>query len=313
MLKFIKKIPIAICGLALALAGLGNLLSSHGVIIKSLCGSLSGLILLLVLGRFLLDKKAFMEELNNPIGLGLFPSFSMALVLLSTYIRPYGQLSIFFWYGGLFIHLGILLIFIKKYVLNFKLENVFPSYFVVFVGHVVLSLSASSMNRPLIGEISFYLGLTSYIIILPLLTYRLRKIKILKEGIRPTLAIFTAPMSLLLAAYLSSFKSINTNLIFVMVSICLLSYIFVCIKMFDLLKLKFYPSFAAFTFPFVISGLAFKLASNYLSLLGYNYLKPLALISQGLAVFIVIYVFFSYIKFLFVKEEKEVLLSNTTN
>jgi len=313
MLKFIKKIPIAICGLALALAGLGNLLSSHGVIIKSLCGSLSGLILLLVLGRFLLDKKAFMEELNNPIGLGLFPSFSMALVLLSTYIRPYGQLSIFFWYGGLFIHLGILLIFIKKYVLNFKLENVFPSYFVVFVGHVVLSLSASSMNRPLIGEISFYLGLTSYIIILPLLTYRLRKIKILKEGIRPTLAIFTAPMSLLLAAYLSSFKSINTNLIFVMVSICLLSYIFVCIKMFDLLKLKFYPSFAAFTFPFVISGLAFKLTSNYLSLLGYNYLKPLALISQGLAVFIVIYVFFSYIKFLFVKEEKEVLLSNTTN
>lgn len=313
MLKFIKKIPIAICGLALALAGLGNLLSSHGVIIKSLCGSLSGLILLLVLGRFLLDKKAFMEELNNPIGLGLFPSFSMALVLLSTYIRPYGQLSIFFWYGGLFIHLGILLIFIKKYVLNFKLENVFPSYFVVFVGHVVLSLSASSMNRPLIGEISFYLGLTSYIIILPLLTYRLRKIKILKEGIRPTLAIFTAPMSLLLAAYLSSFKSINTNLVFVMVSICLLSYIFVCIKMFDLLKLKFYPSFAAFTFPFVISGLAFKLASNYLSLIGYNYLKPLALISQGLAVFIVIYVFFSYIKFLFVKEEKEVLLSNTTN
>ena len=73
-------------------------------------------------------------------------------------------------------------------------------------------------------------------------------------------------------------------------------YIFALAKFIEYRNLEFYPSFAAFTFPFVISGLATK---GVMSKTGFNIiLNNVLSIETVIATAIVVYVTIKYIKFL---------------
>jgi exfoliative toxin A/B len=68
-----------------------------------------------------------------------------------------------------------------------------------------------------------------------------------------------------------------------------------------MLKLKFYPSYSAFTFPMAISAIAMKKTYGYLSTLGTNIngLNYLVKFQEILTVIIVLYVLIKYIQFIF--------------
>ena len=117
------------------------------------------------------------------------------------------------------------------------------------------------------------------------------------EPLRLTIAIFTAPMSLCIVGYFSSFERRNETLVYIMLAIAVISYIYVSIKMLYMLNVKFYPTYAAFTFPYVISATAFRLGNAFLAERGIGFFAPVAQISLWLAVAIVAYVFVHYIKF----------------
>jgi len=72
-----------------------------------------------------------------------------------------------------------------------------------------------------------------------------------------------------------------------------------------LLKLKFYPSYSAFTFPLVISGISLKLTNGFLANTGNTiaFLKYLIKFEELIAVAMVLYVLFRYVKFLFSNKE----------
>jgi len=87
-MKFIKSIPMAICGLSLALAALGNLLLPlpHGQIIRYICGVLSLAVLIIFALKVFLDSPRAKEELKTPVPLSVLPTATMAIMLLSVYI-----------------------------------------------------------------------------------------------------------------------------------------------------------------------------------------------------------------------------------
>ena len=72
-----------------------------------------------------------------------------------------------------------------------------------------------------------------------------------------------------------------------------------------LLKSKFYPSFSAFTFPFVISGIAMKLTNGYLIKAGKGFpvLAYIVKFEEILAMVMVFYILARYISFLTAKDE----------
>ena len=72
-------------------------------------------------------------------------------------------------------------------------------------------------------------------------------------------------------------------------------YIFALYKLISYRNLDFYPSFAAFTFPFVISALATK---GIINTLGLNYLNPILSIQTVIATVLVVYVLYRYVEFL---------------
>lgn len=297
-MKFIRSVPIALCGLALALAALGNLLLPHGMALRYACGILSAMILILVILKIFLDFPHAREELKTPIPLSVLPTATMTLMLLSVYLRPYlGNGVTYLWYATVIVHLWIMMLFFKQFILSFKLGNVFPPWFIAFVGVVTASVTAPAMGAQVIGQAAFFVGFSLYFVALALVIYRMINVKLFPEPAKPTIAIFTAPMSLCIVGYFASFEQRNVTLIYIMLTIAVISYLYTSVKMISLLKIKFYPSYAAFTFPYVISALAFRVGNVFLQGRGIYFLAPIALISEWIAITMVLYVLGHYIRF----------------
>jgi len=303
-MKFIKSIPMATCGLSLAFVGLGNLLFPlpHGHIIRYICGVLSLGVLVIFALKLFLDSAHSKEELKNPLPLSVLPTTTMSIMLLSSYIQPYiGYFAVVIWYAAIVVQFCIILIFVKRFVLGFKLATVFPTWFVVGVGVAAPSLTASAMGAPAVGQVAFYAGFAFYFVILPLIVIRLNKVKVFPEPARNTLVVFTAPMSILVVGYFNSFAPhghINEMLVYIMLVIAAISYLYVSVMMFFLLRVKFYPTYAAFTFPYVISAIAFRQGADFLvPRHGLDFLITIADITMWIAVAIVVFVLQHYIRY----------------
>jgi exfoliative toxin A/B len=301
-MKFVKSIPMAICGLSLALAALGNLLGQNNQPeLRGICGILSAAVLILFLLKLVFHFPHAGAELKTPIPLSVLPTSTMALMLLSVYVKDYlnENVALVLWYASVALHVFIMLLFVKRFIIGFKLGTVFPSWFITFVGIVIASVTAPAMNARIIGQITFYIGFSLYFIALVLVVWRMLKVKLFPEPARPTIAIYTAPMSLCIVGYFQSFlpEQRNAALIYVMLGIAVISYLYVSVMMLSLLKIKFYPTYAAFTFPYVISALAFRVGNNFLSAQGYGFLAPLTLISFWIAIVAVLFVVIHYIRY----------------
>ena len=147
-MNIIKNLPLAITGLILAILSLGKIFSDF----KSIFLIIGSIWIFLVLLKLILYFDTFINELNTLITLSTFGTFSMALMLFSTYLKglflPLSQSVAFgIWVLGIIIHLSILIIFTKKYVLdNFDIENVFATWWIVYIGLTMASISAPVHN-----------------------------------------------------------------------------------------------------------------------------------------------------------------------
>lgn len=299
-MSFIKKLPVPICGLALGFAILGNLLASYENIYRYFCGILSFILLVLFTIKVITDVSSFKKELENPVAFSVLPTYSMALVLLSAYIKPFvSYFATCLWVFSLILHFIIVIGFIKAFVLKFNIKTVFPSWFIPFVGFVVGSVTSPAFGQKGIGQALFYFGFLLYLILLPIVLYRVIKIKQIPEAALPTLTIFCAPISLCLVGYLSAFDKKNEILISIMLILCVVSYLLVLYSMTKTLRSRFYPSYSAFTFPMVISAVAFKTSSAYLEQGYNNILTILSRFAFSVAVGVVLYVFIKYCIYLF--------------
>lgn len=289
-MKHIQKIPLALSAVSLSLAALGNLLRSYGEGIRTACGILSGALLLLYLLRVIFDAAHVREELKNPVAFSILPTATMALMLLCAYVKPYVSFAEIVWYAAAALQVVIMLLFAKRFVLGFAPQTVFPSWFIVGAGIAVASVTSPAMGARPVGQIAFYVGLALYILLLPIVIHRMVKLKPLPEPARPTIAIFTAPMSLCLAGYLAAFEQPSRPLVLAMLAVAALSYLYVTVQMFSLLRLPFYPTYAAFTFPYVISAVAFKSANAFLTNGGGPSFAAVVTVCEWLSVCVVAYV-----------------------
>lgn len=302
----IKKLPIPIVGLMLGLAATGNLVLSYGDTYRNIFGCLSAILLLLVLIKIVMYPKEVKESLDNPVVASVFPTLSMGIMLLATYLKPYaGALAFGMWIIGLILHILLMIIFSKNYLVNFNIKKVFPSWFIVYVGIVVSSITSPAFNMTGVGQIAFWFGFISYLVLFPIVLYRVLKVKNIPEPALPTIVIFSAPASLCLTGYMNAFQEKNMAIVYLLLALSQATYIYILLTLPKLLKLKFYPSYSAFTFPLVISGIALKVTNGFLINAGHTIelLKYLVKLEEVVAVVMVLYVLFRYIGFLFSKEK----------
>lgn len=297
-MNLIKNIPIPIAGLILALVSLGNLLNDIHPYLKYLFGTIGLIFLVLLLLKVILYPKIIKDDLKNPIILSSSGTFSMSLMVLSTYLIPIIPLLGYgVWIIGIVLHLLLIIYFTYHFVIhNFNISNVYPTWWIVYVGITMAAITSHAHNVEEIGFIFFIIGFISMILTLPLVIYRYLKNKNIPEMNKPLICIFTAVLSIIIVGYLNSAQNPSQNFVLALYGISCIFYLFSLYKFISYRHLDFYPTFAAFTFPFVISALSTKET--------YSLIKPNIILANVLsletviAIAIVCYVLLRYLKFL---------------
>lgn len=302
MKKIIQKVPVPLCGVMLGFAALGNLLQSYGEGIRYVCGIIAALLLVLILLKLVMFPDMIKEDLQNPIMASVSATFPMALMLLSTYVKPWiGAVAKYIWLFAIILHLILIIYFTIKFIIKLQIPKVFASYFIVYVGIVVAAVTAPAFEAISIGTAAFWFGFATLLLLLVLVTIRYIKFKQIPEPAQPLICIYAAPTSLCVAGYVQSITPKSKGFLLTMLVLASILYVFALIKAIGYLKLKFYPSFAAFTFPFVISAIATKQTMACLANMKQPmpFLQYIVLIETIIAVIFVIYTFIRYMQFLF--------------
>lgn len=302
MKDMIKKVPIPFCGVMLGFAALGNLLQSYGEGIRSVCGIMAAFILILVLLKLIMFPQMIKEDMKNPIMASVSGTFSMALMLLSTYVKPYiGAAAKYIWFFAITLHIVLIVYFTVKFVVKLDLTKVFASYYIVYVGIAVAAVTAPAYEQLAVGTVAFWFGFVTLIALLILVTIRYVKCPNVPEPAQPLFCIYAAPTSLCIAGYVQSVTPKSRTFLLAMLAVATVIYVIALVKAIGYLKLKFYPSYAAFTFPFVITAIATKQTMACLVKMEQPLpiLKPVVLVETIIAAVLVIYTFIRFMGFVF--------------
>jgi Tellurite resistance protein and related permeases len=305
-MNLIKRIPLTIYGVMVALASLGNLLANYGDPIKYLCGVIAVFILISLILRLVLAFNDTKNDLQNPIVRSISPTFSMSIMILCTYLKPFATNAAYIiWIGAIVLYFITILYFIAKFVLHFNIKTVFPSWFAVSAGGVVASVTCGAFKAQLLGQVIFYLGFGASLILFPIVVYRMFKVKEVAEPARPTYYIFAAPFNLCLAGYISAFSpKLNMVMFYILFTLALITLIPCLISLPFLMKREFYPSYAGFAFTTAISGVGMKAANGVLSKAMGGPVPVMGIFvnfMELMALFAVSYAFIRYLVFIFSK------------
>lgn len=258
MKHMIKQVPIPTAGVMLGLCALGNLLQSYSETVRLICGASAAFLGIFLLLKFFVHPGQIREDYENPILASVSATIFMSVMQLCTYAYPYiGQTAMFIWFAAVAGHIFLMGWYTKKFILRFKLSEIFPTCYITYVGIVVATLTSPTFGMETLGRVLLVFGLAAYVVMFVVITYRYIKIEV-HEAAKPLFCIYTAPMSLCLAGYLVVVDEKSWIFTLVLEIIAQSLFLFVLLKLPKLLKLPFYPSYAAFTFPFVITAFALK-------------------------------------------------------
>lgn len=302
MKDIIKRVPIPLCGVMLGLAALGNLLQSYSEGIRYVCGILAGILLILIILKLILFGGAVKEDMKNPIMASVSGTFSMALMLLSTYVKPLiGPAAYYIWLLAIALHIVLIIYFTVRFIVKLQMPKVFASYYIVYVGIAVAAITAPAYEKTGIGSAAFWFGFISLIVLLILVTIRYVKYTEIPDPAKPLICIYAAPTSLCIAGYVQSVTPKSYGMLLAMFVLASILYVFALIKAVSYLRLPFFPSYASFTFPFVISAIASKQTMACLANMEHPIpaLQYVVLIETVIAAVFVLYTLVRFLQFLF--------------
>ena len=305
--EFIKKVPIPICGLALGLASLDRFLliwDRSEFYTFSIFALISFLIAALFTLRIIFDPKGVAKDTENPALFAVLPTYTMTLMLLSAHAEKHiggiiGSIGFAVWIGAVIASFVFMFFFVKRFFLKLSVEKMLPSWIIIFVGYVVASSTSPVFGMQTLGQLLFWSGFVCYLTLLPLLVYRTVFVRNIPEAFVPTVAIFAAPVNLCAVGCLAAYDMAPPEIVIALLAVLgAISYVAVIGYLPIMLNRKFYPSYAALTFPLVISAVAFYNLGIY-----YGISSDLFTILQAATVVIadvvVVYVLIRYLMFLY--------------
>lgn len=296
MKVFLKKTPLALSSLVLALFSLSNQISQLTLIAQGIW-LIAVLGFILILGRLIFGFEHVREDLRNPVIASAFPSFFMAAFLFAGRL-PLDQTGLSVtWIGLLELYIAYIVFFSLRFLRPLALDQVYPSWFVVYVGPAIsLATVPDSIPNSIKGLILGLTGLAT-LVLFPLILWRMRQIAIPKLY-QPILAILAAPLALLITSSIKSNQRPETMLLVGLLVFSQVFFFFALGLFAKLVKNGFIPLFAAFSFPLVNSANAFKAATTSLKLM--NPMTHLIYLAELLPVLaIMVYLLYHFLKLLY--------------
>lgn len=297
-MNVIEKLPIPISGLAIASLSLGNLLQDIHPYLRCLFGLIGAIILILIVLKVVIYPQMIKDDFKNPVIVSSSGTFSMSLMLLSTYLIPFtSSIAYMLWIIGIVLHILLIIYFTYHFIIrNFDISTVYPSWWIVFVGITMGAITAGTHGIGKIDFILFMIGFAGMLISTPLVIYREFIYRQIPDMNKPLTCIFTALFSILIVGYLNSAQIISNEFTITLYIMACIFYLFALYKLISCRNLEFYPSFSAFTFPFVISALATK--GILTTIIENAFLNDILFIETAIATVLVVFVMIKYVEFL---------------
>ncbi len=271
--RYLRTVAIPKAGLSLAILTLGNLLvnilsdnpwfypleQQWIITLQWIFALTASYFFAPVVLKFLLHWRLVLEkDFNHPLVCPVSATIWMTLLQFSNYIAAGGEsfitVGLLVWVFALVCDVALMLWISWCFILRgFQLSQVFPTWFVGFVGIAVAAATSQVFDLQSLGLPIFWVSFVCYLCMLVVICVRLLRYP-LPQAAKPTVAIFAAPLSLLLVAYTTCVEVPNPYFVLGLLVLGQVFYLAVLLRLPQLLRLPFMPSFAAFTFPLVISA-----------------------------------------------------------
>ena len=271
-----KKLPLVFSGCLLGLAGAGNLIADTWPVLSHLF-SLTGLVLwIFFLLLHLRNWSETKRELTKPPLLSGMATFPMAGMIFSTYVlRLVPSLPILaqlLWWFSFILDLALIAYFSRRFVGVEERASATPSWTVLYVGIAVAALTYPVVGLIQIAYLTVTFGFLATCFLYPLIYSDLEK-KPLPPALLGQEGIYCAPFSLLLAALVRiGGLALPTWALLLLMLVSQSFFIFVLIRLPNILKQGFQPAFSALTFPTIITATSLKMAQGILKLPFLDYL-----------------------------------------
>lgn len=313
--KKIANLPSPMAGLALGIASLGwaweNMTPAINGYTQLLGACIASVMLIALLLKFMIHPKVLWSELTHPVIGSVIPTFAMALMVISKEIGGFwSELGLTLWLIAIGIHIVFLAAFVFYRAIDFNLNHMVPSWFVPPIGIIVAAVCFPGEGYDWLANGIVIFGMLCYLVMLPMMLFRLIFCEPVPHAAKPTIAILAAPASLSLAGYLTISQHPSIVLVGLLLAVAVLMTSIIYLAFFNLLKLPFSPGYAAFTFPMVIGATAlFKSAhwvNQYAQMGDFSlWLHRLAIFELLIATLVVGYVALRYVMHYFPVQMKK--------
>ncbi len=232
-------------------------------------------ILFFYVKKFIVHGDEVKKELAHPIRINFFAAISISLLLLSNINRDLSvQLSNIFFILGACLHL-VLTFYTIKFWINRELEfnHSNPAWFIPIVGNLIVPLAGKGFVDDTVLYYFFAVGLFFWIILFAIILNRTIFHKQFAPKFMPTLFILIAPPAIGFLAYIKLTHSLDFFAYFLF-NLGLFFTILVFVMYKNYIKIKFFISWWAFTFPMAAVTLSslvmYSLTkSNFYAILSY--------------------------------------------
>lgn len=237
-------------GLCVAYESLNKLLKfsqSVGFVLNAFTSLVFAFISFIYLIKIIKFPNEVRAELNHPIKINFFAAFAISLLLLAIVFKNNASAHFGLFYTGLvaqtFMSFYVVASWINR---NLEIKHSNPAWFIPIVGNLLVITAAQGKDSYLWFYFSF--ALFFYIVLFSIIFYRILFCDQLPAKFMPTLFIFIAPPSVAFIDYIKLTGNFNEFSMFLL-SLAIFFGILVLFMYKNFLKLKFFLSWWAFTFP----------------------------------------------------------------
>ncbi|HKM19103.1 MAG TPA: SLAC1 anion channel family protein, partial [Aliarcobacter sp.] len=200
--------------------------------------------------KIIKHKEDVIKELNHPIRINFFAAFSISILILSAAFREYNlDISLYIFYSGAVLHI-LFTYYTIRFWINNNLEIVHsnPAWFIPIVGNLIVPIAGIDFLDNTILIFYFSIGIFFWIILFSIILNRIIFHHPFATKFMPTMFILIAPPSIGFISYIK----LTGNLDFfaqILFSLALFFTILLVFMYKNFVKIKFFISWWAFTFP----------------------------------------------------------------
>ena len=195
----IFPVILGLVGLSLAWRGLGNaflISAAMGDILLGVSAAILIYFSLAYTAKLVARPAVLMEDLRSPPGRAGISAISMAIIVLSAGLLPYGEIARWVWWFGIGLHIVILLLVIKSLMkAPAESRSVTPFQYLPFVGLITAPVAGVELGYMLLSQIFAYGSFAIFLVLTVQLTAKLIRTRP-PEPLRPPFVIMLAPLGL---------------------------------------------------------------------------------------------------------------------